>query len=131
METTKHDISTVADIQKLVDEFYIQVRQNPVIGPIFIGAIGDKWPEHLEKMVSFWQTVIFGVPAYTGSPFPIHARMPLEERHFDTWLALWVDTVERLFAGKNAYDAKQKAYNMAVMFKSKLTNPFYKASGRQ
>ena len=131
MEAIKHDISTVEDIQALVDAFYVDVRQNPVIGPIFIGAIRDAWPAHLEKMVRFWQTVIFGVPAYTGSPFPLHARMPLEERHFDAWLNLWLATVDRLFAGKNADDAKLKARNMAVMFISKLDNPFYKASGRQ
>ncbi|HXD78452.1 MAG TPA: group III truncated hemoglobin [Puia sp.] len=130
-DTAKQDITSVGDIAKLVDAFYVYVRKDPVIGPIFIGAIREKWPEHLEKMVRFWQTVIFGVPVYTGSPFPLHARMPLQQKHFDTWLALWTATVDRLFAGKNADDAKLKARNMTIMFVSKLDNPFYKASGRQ
>lgn len=131
METTKPDITTVEDIQQLVDAFYIEVRKNPVIGPIFIGAIRDAWPEHLEKMVRFWQTVIFGIPAYTGNPFPLHAKMPLEQKHFDTWLPLWTGAVDRLFAGKGAEVAKAKARTMAIMFISKLNNPFYKASRRQ
>jgi hemoglobin len=130
-QPTKPDITTVEDIQQLVDAFYADVRKNPVIGPIFIGSIRDAWPEHLEKMVRFWQTVIFGVSAYTGNPFPLHAKMPLEQKHFDTWLMLWTGAVDRLFAGKLADEAKTKAKTMAIMFISKLTNPFYKASGRQ
>lgn len=131
MEATIPDITRVEDIRRLVDAFYVDVRKNPVIGPIFIGAIRDAWPEHLEKMVRFWQTVILGIPAYTGNPFPLHAKMPLEQKHFDTWLALWTGAVDRLFAGKGAEEAKTKARTMAIMFISKLNNPFYKASGRQ
>ena len=114
------DISTIDDIRLLVDSFYGKVRQDGLIGPIFIGAIGEDWPAHLEKMVRFWQTVLFGEHTYNGSPFPPHARMPLESRHFETWLGLWNGTVDSLFEGPKATEAKWRAGKMAEMFLSKI-----------
>jgi hemoglobin len=39
-----------------------------------------------EQLVRFWQTIILGEPAYTGNPFPLHMRMPLQQKHFDAGL---------------------------------------------
>jgi hemoglobin len=116
----KKDITSIGDIQLLVDSFYDEVRKNGVIGPIFIGAIGDRWPEHLEKMYRFWQTVLLEEHTYFGSPFPPHARMPLEKKHFDAWLTLWFQTVDGLFTGPKAEEAKWRASKMAEMFLSKI-----------
>jgi hemoglobin len=107
-------------VRVLVDAFYGKVREDRLIGPIFIGAIGDHWPEHLDKMYRFWQTVLLEEHTYFGSPFAPHARMPLERRHFDTWLGLWDATVDELFAGVKATEAKWRASKMAEMFLSKL-----------
>lgn len=114
------DISTIDDIRLLVDNFYGKVRQDGHIGPIFNGVIGDRWLAHLEKMYRFWQTVLLEEHTYYGSPFPPHARMPLEKDHFDTWLALWFETVDRLFEGPKAAEAKWRAGKMAEMFLSKI-----------
>ena len=48
------------DIKILVDTFYDKARQDTLLGPIFEGVIEDRWPEHLEKMYRFWQTVLLG-----------------------------------------------------------------------
>jgi hemoglobin len=116
----KHDISNLDDIRLLVDTFYGQVRHDGLIGPIFIGAIGGNWPVHLDKMYRFWQTVLLEEHTYFGSPFPPHTRMPLEQKHFDAWLGLWNATVDSLYAGTKADEAKWRADKMAVMFKSKI-----------
>lgn len=116
----QHDITDIDDIRQLVDTFYGDVRNDKLIGPIFIGAIGDQWPAHLHRMYRFWQTVLLGDHAYFGSPFPPHSRMPLEQKHFDTWLALWKKNVDKLFTGKKAEEAKWRADKMATMFLSKL-----------
>ena len=114
------DISSIEDIRLLVDTFYGRVRKDKLIGPIFIGAIQDRWPEHLDKMYRFWQTVLMEEHTYFGSPFPPHARMPLEKSHFDTWLGLWHTTVDELFNGTRADEAKWRASRMAEMFLSKI-----------
>lgn len=114
------DIIDINDIRQLVDSFYGKVRNDKLIGPIFIGAIGNEWPTHLDKMYRFWQTVLLGDHTYFGSPFPPHSKMPLEQKHFDTWLSLWKETVDSQFTGKTAEEAKWRADKMAVMFLSKL-----------
>ena len=116
----KHDLTDINDIRLLVDTFYGEVRKDKLIGPIFIGAIGNHWPAHLDKMYRFWQTVLLEAQTYFGSPFPPHARMPLEQRHFDTWLGIWQKTVDELFTGEKADEAKWRADKMATMFLSKL-----------
>lgn len=115
------DITTIDDTRRLVDAFYGKVRKDGLIGPIFIGAIQDNWPVHLDKMARFWQTVLLEEHTYFGSPFPPHARMPLEARHFETWLNLWNATVDELFEGEKATEAKWRAAKMAEMFLAKIT----------
>lgn len=114
------DISTTDDIGKLVNSFYDKVREDDLIGPIIIAAIGNEWPAHLEKMVRFWQTVLLEEHTYYGSPFAPHARMPLEATHFDRWLGLWNGTVDGLYQGPKAAEAKWRAAKMAEMFLSKI-----------
>lgn len=114
------DITNLEDVRLLVDTFYGKVRKDRLIGPLFIGAIGDHWPAHLEKMVRFWQTVLLEEQTYFGSPFAPHARMPLEDRHFAAWLGYWNATVDELFAGIKAEEAKWRASKMATMFLSKI-----------
>ncbi|HEY4205887.1 MAG TPA: group III truncated hemoglobin [Puia sp.] len=114
------DITSIEDIRVLVDTFYVKVRKDKLIGPIFIGAIGEAWPQHLDKMYRFWQTVLLDQHTYYGSPFPPHGRMPLEKEHFDVWLSLWDATVDELFQGERAAEAKWRAVKMAQMFMSKI-----------
>ncbi|MCA0397919.1 MAG: group III truncated hemoglobin [Bacteroidetes bacterium] len=115
-----NDIKTMEDIQLLVDRFYQRVRENKLLGPIFAGVIGDQWPKHLEKMYRFWQTILLEEHTYFGRPFPPHAKMPLTQEHFDTWLGIWQTTVNELFAGEKADEAKWRGDKMATLFRIKL-----------
>ncbi len=114
------DIDSIEDIRLLVDSFYDNARKDPLIGPIFIGVIQDRWPAHLDKMYRFWQTVLLGEHSYIGNPFRPHATMPLEERHFEAWVGIWVDTVNSLFKGRVAEEAIWRGQKMAEMFLSRL-----------
>lgn len=116
----KKDINTIEDIRLLVDTFYGKVRANELLGPIFDGVIQDRWPEHLEKMYRFWQTVLLGPHTYFGAPFPPHARLPVNQEHFDTWLRLWHGTLDDFFVGVTAEEAKWRGDKMAAMFLSKI-----------
>jgi hemoglobin len=116
----KGDIATLEDIQVLVDSFYGKVRIHPLLGGIFNGVIQDRWPQHLEKMYRFWQTVLLGEHSYHGGPFPPHARLPIDQEHFDAWLGLWHETVDQHFSGAKAEEAKWRGDKMALMFLSKI-----------
>ena len=108
------------EIQDLVDTFYGKIRLNELLGPIFNKVIQDRWPEHLEKMYRFWQTVLLGEHTYYGSPFPPHAKLPVQKEHFDTWLRLWYETIDSKFCGAKADEAKWRGDKMAIMFLSKI-----------
>ncbi len=116
----KKDIQTLDDIKLLVNSFYAKVRKDDLIGPIFIEKIQDRWPAHLEKMYTFWQTVLLEANTYYGSPFIPHAKLPVEKAHFDRWLKLFYETMDELFDGKKAERAKWQGDRMATMFQSKL-----------
>jgi hemoglobin len=116
----KHDIRELEDIKVLVDSFYGKVRNDILIGPIFEEKIQDRWPQHLSKMYTFWQTVLLGEHTYYGSPFPPHAGLPVEAEHFNRWLALFSQTLEEHFSGKTADEALWRANKMAEMFQYKL-----------
>jgi hemoglobin len=116
----KKDILRLEDIKLLVDTFYNKVREDNLIGPIFNERIQNRWPEHLSKMYTFWQTVLLGEHTYYGSPFPPHAQLPIDPIHFERWLALFAETLNELFSGEVANEAIWRANKMAVMFQYKI-----------
>ena len=115
-----HDITTLTDIELLVDTFYAKVQKDELIGSIFNDKIGDNWPEHLEKMYRFWQTILLNEHTYSGRPFPPHKQLPVEKAHFDRWIDIFTETADLLFAGPIVEEAKFRAKNMATMFHHKI-----------
>lgn len=116
----RNDIQTIDDIQLLVDTFYTRIQQDDMLGIIFNQNIQDRWPQHLNKMYSFWQTILLEEPTYNGRPFPPHAHLPITKVHFDHWLSLFTETIDHLFEGPKTEEAKWRAQKMATMFLSKL-----------
>lgn len=121
------DILNLEDVKKLVDAFYGKVRENDLLAPVFNERIKDKWPEHLAKMYTFWQTILLEERTYFGSPFPPHAKLPVEHAHFGEWMKLFTQTVDELFTGEKAKEAKWRAGKMAEMFEYKIE--YYKKTG--
>ncbi|MEP2771447.1 MAG: group III truncated hemoglobin [Fulvivirga sp.] len=116
----KKNIAVLADIKRLVDAFYGRVRQDELLAPIFNDKIGDNWPEHLEKMYRFWQTILLGEHSYYGNPFMPHSKLPIDEQHFTRWLELFYQTLDEEFEGEKAEEARWRAGKMAEMFQFKL-----------
>lgn len=114
------DISSLGDIKLLVNTFYTKVQDDELIGPIFNEKMLGRWPEHLEKMYRFWQTILLEEHTYSGSPFPPHKHLPVNQTHFDRWMEIFTTTVDFLFVGKLAEEAKVRAANMAYMFNYKI-----------
>lgn len=127
LESKLKDIKNIEDIQQFVNEFYGKVQKDELIGPIFNERIEGRWPAHLAKMYTFWETILLGNQTYFGSPFPPHANLPVEKKHFDRWLEIFHSTINHLFEGEIAEEAKWRAGKMAQMFQFKInhiqTNP--------
>lgn len=123
------DISNIEDIKLLVNTFYEKVQNDDLIGPIFNEKMMGRWPEHLEKMYRFWQTLLLEEHTYSGSPFPPHKQLPVNQSHFDRWMEIFTETVDSLFVGKLAEEAKVRAANMAYMFNYKIE--YFRNQGNQ
>ncbi|PXY43269.1 group III truncated hemoglobin [Flavobacterium hydrophilum] len=123
------DISNIENIKLLVNTFYEKVQNDDLIGPIFNEKMTGRWPEHLEKMYRFWQTLLLEEHTYSGSPFPPHKHLPVDQAHFDRWMEIFTETVDSLFVGKLAEEAKVRAANMAYMFNYKIE--YFRNQGNQ
>jgi hemoglobin len=117
------DIETTADIKLLVDTFYTNIQQHPLLGPVFSTRIIDgNWQPHLEKMYRFWGTLLLYTQEYSGSPFDKHIGLQIGSEHFKEWLTLFDATVDHLFAGDVANTAKERAHNIGLTFEYKLAS---------
>ena len=114
-------IESREDVQLLVNTLYSKIRKDELLGPIFNSYISEyEWPQHLIKLTDFWETNLFGVPKFKGSPTQKHLKVDenLEYRidplHFGKWLQLWVETINELFVGDRADKAIYMARKMAT-----------------
>ncbi len=134
---TKTDIDTRADVHKLVSTFYEKVRKDDVLGPFFNRVITD-WDSHIEHLTTFWETSLFMTrkleKKYQGNPLEVHVKVDKEnnntisELHFGIWLNLWLQTIDELFVGDVAENAKRRARKMGTflylnIFQARQTTP--------
>jgi hemoglobin len=113
------DIQTRNDIVLLVDRFYDRVRADPILGPIFDDVARVDWSQHLPRMYGFWETVLFGAACFKGNPLAVHQQLatltPLTREAFERWLSLFHQTVDELFDGAMAEEAKMRSARIAAV----------------
>lgn len=100
-------------IGRLVDSFYGRVRQDPVLGPIFMARLGEDWEPHLAKLRDFWSSVTLMSGRYRGKPQAAHQDLRLEPAHFERWLTLFEATVAELCTGPAALLFTDRARRIA------------------
>ena len=99
---------------RLVGQFYAKVRADTLLGPLFNRAITD-WPTHLERLASFWSSVMLTTGRYKGQPLPAHMRHQAEitPEMFARWLALWEDSAGQCLPPDAATAIIVKAHRIA------------------
>lgn len=112
---------TEAEIASLVDRFYVKVRVDPEIGPVFNDAV-QNWDVHLALLKDFWSTVVRATGRYKGNPLLAHFRLPIEERYFARWLMLFTETANEVMTAPHAEIVVQKANLIAVNMKRVLAS---------
>lgn len=120
MPTSRPDIQTEADIRLLVDTFYDKVNADVLLSPIFNDVAHIDWRAHLPRMYDFWSDLLLHTSRYQGRPFLKHIPLPIDGGHFRRWQALFFLTVDELFAGSVAEEAKLRARNIAHVFEHRL-----------
>lgn len=113
----KKDITNRKDIELMVNTFYSKVRSNPVLGFIFDDVAKINWESHLPKMYSFWASILLGENSFSGNPMQKHIALSnqteMTDKEFSEWLYLFIETVDELFIGEKANEAKLRAGNIA------------------
>jgi hemoglobin len=121
----KKDIKTREDVFLLVSSFYEKVKKDEVLGPFFNDVIHD-WNEHLDRLTIFWESSLFLKTKYTGDPLNAHIKVDksnnnsISEYHFGLWLNLWFQTIDELFEGDYAQNAKHRARKMSTFLFLKI-----------
>ena len=125
-EMLKPDIENREAITELVNKFYSKVMNDDIIGYIFKNIPGFTFEKHVPIMVSFWETLLFGTASYKGNPMEKHIQLnkliPLEDKHFVQWLALWAATIKENFEGTIASQAIQRSMNIAAIMQVKINS---------
>jgi hemoglobin len=115
------DISTIADIQLIVDYHYQQLLSDPITKPKFshVNII-----DHMPTIYSFWGFLVLDIPnTYMGNAFQKHVPLNLEKIHFEKWLQFLNEGIDLHFQGDNADKMKEKANHLGMIFKAKLNIP--------
>lgn len=111
------DLANRDDVFRLVSEFYHRAFADPLIGPLFTEVAHMDLDHHMPIMCDFWETVLFRANLYHRNALKLHTNLhtksPLDQRHFDRWLAIWVANVDEHFAGEKAELAKLQATRIA------------------
>ena len=126
VEAAPRDIESRDDVVRLVDAFYARATTDPVIGHLFTEVARLDLEAHLPVMYDFWETLLLGVRTYRGNAMQkhveLHRKSPLGPEHFERWLALFMETVDGLFAGERARTAREKAAYIARSMQIRLSS---------
>lgn len=114
--SVEQEIQARAIIEKALEDgvarFYEIVREDDLIGPVFLGAVHD-FPAHMKTMVDFWSRVTLGSERYTGMPLPPHVKFNLTSEHFERWLKVWREASYATMPEPLADLVTQRAANMS------------------
>lgn len=127
----KQDHITEKSIKQLVDNFYIKIRQDTELGPIFNQAIGtsdEEWQPHLEKLYAFWSSIMLASRRYHGNPMKKHIDLPpFDLSLFDRWLTLFQETAHELYTKDIAMQYQVKSQNIARNLRLVVSSNFQRS----
>jgi hemoglobin len=117
MKPIKEDIENRKDIDKIVRHFYSMLMTDPLVKHFFIEVRHIDLDEHIPVIVDFWENILFHTGAYKANAmekhFKLHDDSPIKQSHFDQWLTLFIEAVDKDFSGEIADKAKLRAQQVA------------------
>lgn len=120
------DITNRTDIYNIVKLFYVKLIDDAVLKHFFASFDTDEKPEHhLQILVDFWDHQLFYTGVYRRNAMQphlnLHHKFPFKKEHFEQWLKLFNQTVDELFEGIKAHQAKNKAQSIATVIQIKIS----------
>lgn len=120
----KKSLDSRERIEELVHSFYIRVKADDLLGPIFNNAQNFSWDTHIPIMVDFWETLLLDAAKYKGNTMrkhiELHQRNPLTKEHFDRWKELFYATIDNEFEGTAVNEAHRRVEAMSALMQYKI-----------
>lgn len=117
-------------IELLVNTFYVKVKQDELLAPIFNNAEFFSWDTHIPVMINFWETLLLDTATYRGNTMQkhidLHRRNPLTAQHFERWKLLFYATLDELFEGPGVVQAHKKVEAMSSLMQYKIQQSEHK-----
>lgn len=127
---TKQVLDNREAIEKLVNSFYIKVKGDELLGPIFNNAENFNWDTHIPIMYDFWETLLLDAAKYKGNTMAKHIelnrRTPLLPEHFERWKELFYKTLDNEFTGDAVAEAHRRVELMSGLMQFKIAESMRK-----
>ncbi len=122
---TMKDIINRKDIETLLTRFYQLALVDPHIGVFFTEVVQLNLDKHLEKIIDFWEMMLFEKKKYQGNFLEAHLNLNKQKKikisHFERWLSLFFKALDdEGFSGAITDKAKKKARAIAGTLFEKL-----------
>lgn len=118
------DLETRNDIKQLMMDFYSRLLEEPSFKVIFFDIAQVEILDHLELMIDFWEFTLFNKGSYQKNiitkHLEIHMEHSLSKDLFEKWLIIFNNTIDNLYKGSNATEAKNRAFSIATVIKLKI-----------
>jgi hemoglobin len=114
----KTDIEGPDDIRNLIDEFYERAGSDTLLGPIF-SRLKDPGADK-KVLYTYWRAALLNGKNDAQQAFPKHIEKMLSSRHFIRWLTLFLQTIDDLYAGRNAQKVKTIVIKKSEEFQTSL-----------
>lgn len=126
-EKNMQDIQTRTDLEKLLWAFYTKLLADPAISYIFTDVARINLEEHMPSLTDFWEQMLLERNGYRKNVMQIHLDLNAEEsltpEHFKIWLQHFNTTVDEMYTGQIAENAKTRALSIATVMQIKLHQP--------
>lgn len=117
-----HDLDNPAAIHRMVQLFYGNLLDDPVMRPIFLDVAGVNLADHLPIIEGYWCKMLLGKDTYHRNMVhrheQVHDKLPLRQEHFDLWFDHFSSTLSRHFEGPYT----DKAHRLAGRILRNLAN---------
>lgn len=121
------DIETRTDIEKLMTAFYDKAFADDMIGFYFTEVTHLDLRKHLPVIIDFWESVLLNGNSYHNNAMEahrhIHSLSPFKSEYFQRWVKLFTETIDELFRGDIAENAKLKASSVGSAMTLIFANP--------
>lgn len=111
------DLDNPQHIDRFVDAFYARVLADPLLAPLFTKVAQVDLTEHLPRIKAYWRKMLLGDSDYRRHMMRKHReldnRQPLTYEHYQRWLQLFEETLEKHHCGPVTERASQLARRVA------------------